>query len=94
MSLTKIGEQKYCIVRRGKFWSGTGWTTWYEFSLHFDFSSALNMIEKRFHRMTPLPKIDRCSKYERQKKKKEQKKLKQKRLSQKKFEKKESKNGC
>lgn len=90
MSLAKLGDRKFCIVQRGKFWSGTGWTTWYDFSLHFDFSSALNMIEKRFHRMNPLPKIENCSKYELRKKKFEQSKLNQKRLSQKKFEEKES----
>lgn len=92
MSLTKIGEQKYCIVWRGKFWSGTGWTTWYEFSLHFDFTSGIILIEKRFYRMNPRPKLERCSKYERRKKKVEEKKLHRKRLSQKKFEAKEKKN--
>lgn len=81
MSLTKIDEREFCIIQRGKFWSGTGWTTWYEFSLHFDFSTAFEMIAKRFHRMNPLPKIENCSKYELRKKK-----LHQKRLSQKKFE--------
>ena len=80
MSLCKLGDKKYCITRRGKFWSGTGWTIVYEFCKAFDFSSAINLIEKRFHRMKPLPRLERCSKFERRKKKAEQNKSYQKKL--------------
>ncbi len=80
MSLTKLGERKYCIVWRGKFRSLTGWTIVFEFCKRYDFSTAAEIIEKRFHRMKPRPKIEKCSKYEKQIKKAEQNKAYQKGL--------------
>ena len=69
-------NKKYCIVRRGNFWTGTGWTIVFQFCKRFDFLPAVTLIDKRFHRMTPLPKIEKCSKYESHKKKDEKKFLK------------------
>jgi hypothetical protein len=60
MSLYLMRRGKFYICRRGKVWSGTGWTIAAQFGKPFEFHNGLALLEKRFHRLEPRPQLRRC----------------------------------
>ena len=74
---------KFCIVKRGhEFWTGSTWTTIYQFCKKYEFGEALDIIHKRFYGHKGHPRIVSCkfidSRIERKKRKQRKQKEKQK----------------
>ncbi len=57
-------EGKYFIVYRNReFWTGFNWVDVVQFAKPYEFTDALTILEKRFHRMLPKPVLMRCEIY-------------------------------
>lgn len=50
---------KFFIKRPGEYWTGKSWSTLERRAETYDFQAGLAVIEKRFHRQDPVPKLSR-----------------------------------
>ena len=51
----------YIYQRRGTFWTGRAWTNIAQFGKPYEFTDALAVLQKRFSRTQPAPKIRHCT---------------------------------